>query len=204
MSPERSIEMWIGITLLVISFFFLHRPLRMAIFRFNLFRLRDRLFDMARDGKISFTDPAYTLLWDSINERIRYAKLLGFCELILVGFAKQFIKNVELRERGEKWRAEFTTAIGTLPGDVRESLQGIKAEMQEATLEYLLLGSTVFLLMVFPLGIVILCIEIFGSTRKVIKWLNTKCKPTWQLIEDTVSGRNSNHNLPRLNSRAHA
>lgn len=56
-----------------------------AILRSNLFKIRDEIFDMAADGRgLSFDDPAYQQIRQSINGMIRHACLFTWPRFLLL------------------------------------------------------------------------------------------------------------------------
>src|SRR6266513_245936 len=67
----------VSVLLLAVLYFWLYRDYRMDLFRHRLFRLRDELFDVARDGALSFDHPAYGLLRMTLNGFIRFGGRLG-------------------------------------------------------------------------------------------------------------------------------
>src|ERR1035438_863123 len=68
--------------LLIVVWFGFWSSVRIDSFRQNMFALRDELFDYASSGKISFSDPAYRLLRQSMNGFIRHAHRLTFFQIV--------------------------------------------------------------------------------------------------------------------------
>ena len=71
------------LVLLLVLVLKLWPSVRLDTFRQEMFAVRDELFDYAAAGKISFNDPAYRLLRQSMNGFIRYGHQLTFFRLCL-------------------------------------------------------------------------------------------------------------------------
>ena len=86
-------------------------------YRQPLFEQRDRLFEMAKSGQISFDDPAYRASREMINRLIRYAHLVSFPRFVghtLIGLVDQTAAN------------KFSRIIdGASSPEVRDSLSDI-------------------------------------------------------------------------------
>lgn len=75
-----------------------------ALARYNLFELRDELFDMAAEGKLDFKSPGYKACRQMINGFIRYAHDMSLMQM----FTTQLVAKI----RGQKistreWDAAF-------------------------------------------------------------------------------------------------
>ncbi|TGN02893.1 hypothetical protein [Leptospira dzoumogneensis] len=62
---------------------FLWKPLRLDILREELFNIRDSLFDLALDKKLSFEDQVYKELEIILNGTIRYAHRISFLSSLI-------------------------------------------------------------------------------------------------------------------------
>jgi hypothetical protein len=76
------VEIVVCLIFLLVLFLRLLPAYRLDSFRQNVFALRDELFDYAAAGNISFNDPAYRLLRQSMNGFIRYAHQLSLFRLV--------------------------------------------------------------------------------------------------------------------------
>lgn len=66
--------------------FYLWRDYRLDAFRDDLFALRDRMFQYAAKGNITFDNPAYLLLRNRMNILLRYAHEFTFTSFVVVTF----------------------------------------------------------------------------------------------------------------------
>lgn len=73
-----------GIAAIWWLFAWLYYDYRIDLFRFRLFLARDRLFDFAEKGKISFDDPAYLLTRRMINGSLRFAHRLTLTDIVIM------------------------------------------------------------------------------------------------------------------------
>lgn len=73
----------ISIAALVLIMLFPYNGFRIDRLRQQLFTVRDELFDEARAGHISFTDPAYKATRTVLNGMIRFAHRLSISRLFL-------------------------------------------------------------------------------------------------------------------------
>ncbi len=78
--------------LLFICFSWIPR-LRVAQFRQSMFELRDRMFDEAASGTLSFSDKAYIALRTTMNGMIRCADTVSIGQIVLLMLAKQLAKD---------------------------------------------------------------------------------------------------------------
>jgi hypothetical protein len=98
--------------------------------RQKLFEARDRVFDMAGNGRISFDDPRYVAIRHSMNILIRFTHELTWTRLLYINW---FIKRNDI----------------TVESQLEKAVGGIDDEDLKADIERELgrMGSTVFRLM---------------------------------------------------------
>lgn len=83
----------ISILFLLVLFLWLIPGYRVDLFRQQMFALRDELFDEARKGNISFSDPAYGMLRSSMNGFIQFGHRLNVWQVMLLNFIARNEKN---------------------------------------------------------------------------------------------------------------
>jgi len=135
---------------------------RLDAFRQRIFALRDELFDYAADGNVSFDEPAYRLLRQSMNGMIRYAHQITFFRVIMT------MVEVELMIHTPKsnWSEEWRRAVENIPDpDVRSRLQLFHSRSMQLFANRLVMGS------VFLLALVIVAFPFFALRSG---WLNLK------------------------------
>lgn len=81
----NAVAILIVIAFLIWFFYGPWKSLVIDIGRQNLFEIRDSLFLIAADGKISFEDPAYIAIRDRINGMIRFCESFSFLLLYFDG-----------------------------------------------------------------------------------------------------------------------
>jgi len=75
----------LGLLALCVLYFWLYREYRVEKFRFELYVIRDRLFDAARKGVISFDHPAYISMRKVINRIIRFGHRVKLLDVLVFG-----------------------------------------------------------------------------------------------------------------------
>ncbi len=104
----------VGVTFLVLFHLILWRRLCEDMFRFNLVKIRDYLFDMfTEDDRLSFNDPAYRSLRTYINIYIKHRHQMTFFLTLLVAL---------LTKDDNEFEDELMAHIRSLPEDVGKVL----------------------------------------------------------------------------------
>lgn len=73
----------LGIVFLFWFFFFAYRQYRLDVFRHHLFAARDRLFERAKAGDLSFDDRAYGMTRTMINGLLKSADTLSLATMLM-------------------------------------------------------------------------------------------------------------------------
>src|SRR6266576_646661 len=116
-----------------------YRDYRVDLFRQRLFELRDRVFDFARSGELSFDHPAYGILRSTINGFIRFGHRFGMFQIIL--FVSS-IRRRDFQDAGElQFHERWRNATTDLPDSTREKLNQFMLEMQLIVGDQLLFTS---------------------------------------------------------------
>jgi hypothetical protein len=151
-----------SIALIAVVLFKFWSDARLDAFRQRMFQLRDELFDYAADGSISFDDPAYRLLRQSMNGAIRYAHHLTFFRVCVTMIEIQLAVYVPKRD----WSQDWQLALKRLPSDdARNRLEAFHSRAMQLMVGRLVAGSPALL------GLVV------GSVPILILrmgWLNLK------------------------------
>lgn len=101
------VELTICLIFLILLFMKLVPIYRLDSFRQTMFKVRDELFDYAADGHISFNDPAYKLLRQSMNGYIRYAHQITFFRLCCTFFIWKYTEQARPFKWTEAWDKAF-------------------------------------------------------------------------------------------------
>src|SRR6185437_15030162 len=86
---EFAIQFTLALLLVWITIFVFWRNYRIDKFRDDLFALRNELFDYAAKGGISFDEPAYGILRNTMNGLLRYAERISFTHTLLVSVTQR-------------------------------------------------------------------------------------------------------------------
>ena len=128
---------------------FFSRPwqsLCISALRQQLFELRDRLFLLAADGRIEFTDPAYVCLRRYFDTYLRFAHHDRLSELVAASVAQSTTDTP---------RPQVIALIeGVVDVDTRQELRSILYQSIAVRVVYMLLRSPVVLLPVLAIAIV--------------------------------------------------
>ena len=125
-----------------------YRDYRVDLFRQRLFELRDRVFDFARSGELSFDHPAYGILRSTINGFIRFGHRFGMFQIIL--FVSS-IRRRDFQDAGElQFHERWRNATTDLPDSTREKLNQFMLEMQLIVGDQLLFTSPTLMITLVP------------------------------------------------------
>jgi hypothetical protein len=81
------------IAILMWLFDSLYCQLRVDLYRSELFRVRDDLFEAAERGEISFDSPAYRMTRQMLNGMIRFANEMSLCRMVLILITRKYWLN---------------------------------------------------------------------------------------------------------------
>lgn len=157
-----AIESTVMLILFAVLVFHLWPAQRLVTFRQRMFILRDELFDYAADGNISFSDPAYRLLRQSMNGFIRYGHQLTLFRIVV-----NTIRMKVVREEPEwVWYSKWEPALKNLKrDDVRDKLLEFHARSNNLAIDHLVFGSPVLLVLV----IVAMSLDLISSGWHSVK-----------------------------------
>jgi hypothetical protein len=107
---QAATAIYSSIVLLLIWFLvaFLWRDYRTQAFRQDLFRLRNMLFEYAKNGNVEFNSTTYRLFRTHVNALIRYAYHMTFASLVV----SQVVRKIR---RVEQSSPDLTVMIGADP-----------------------------------------------------------------------------------------
>jgi hypothetical protein len=134
--------------------FYCFRDYRIDSLRQRLFELRDELFDLAAQGQIEFTHPAYTSTRTLLNSVIRFAHRITVGRTLL---AMIFPIQTDSTPR-------FVSALNELPdGEIKRRIMLIQVRLAAALVYHLVTGFP--LLIIGPL-LFALHLTIRGAAKK--------------------------------------
>ncbi len=150
----------------VLIWFFAHpwQTFCMDVARHRHFELRNRLFMLAVNGHISFDDPLYRALREWLNNRIRWAHVNLFGDMIAMLIANGGAVP-KTRTLGDE--------INEIDNEgLRTQLQAIYAQAIQVQLRHMLVRSPLFwaFTVLYPIFLLIDLID--GSFQRLIRWLS--------------------------------
>jgi hypothetical protein len=142
----------ISTMLLVWQIFIVWPQYRVDVFRGKLFALRSELFLFAADGHISYSDPAYKAVRESMNAYIRFAHRLTIYHTILTAIGWKLAGDSF--DDGSVSRTE--AAIGALSPDVRKKIEEFRVRQADLVMMQIfrstILGNFIFTLFLLQYG----------------------------------------------------
>lgn len=147
----------------------------MNLTRQHLFELRDRLFDAARRGDISYDSTAYGMARVTINGMIRFCHELTFGRMLTIAIAAKFAGTPKFVL---DYQQNLDTALAELPLDQQKLVKATMHEMNVFVVMHLLRTSTLFIYLM--IGTVIAT-----TTRRITRSVLKKAtrSVTVQIIE---------------------
>ncbi len=154
----------ICIALIVLVLFRSWAESRLDVFRQRVFVVRDELWDYAAAGNISFEDPAYRLLRQSMNGIIRYAHQLTFFRVCVTVFRIELAIDSPKSTWSEDWQSALER---TRNDDTRKQLEEFHARAMQLVANRLIFGSP-FLLILVGLSVPLLMLRMGWQNVKAI------------------------------------
>ena len=134
-----SILLWsmnLGLTCFLV--FWCRRRYRVDALRNLLFVARDELFDLVLDGTLEFSDHAYVLLRQTINDMLRFSYKTNLVRPLLV---YHLCRDPAFEEGCDAHRREWENALLALPNDdVRNRIRAIHDGFLLEIVKYTALG----------------------------------------------------------------
>ncbi|HXP69290.1 MAG TPA: hypothetical protein VOA88_08405 [Candidatus Dormibacteraeota bacterium] len=157
MTPEMAISALkasLGLFLIWVFVFYFWKDYCLAVFRADIFTVRDELFMYAAKGNISFDDPAYKMLRHRMNVSLRYGHEFTLARFIL---GLTMLSNIGSPE-SELWEA----AIADSPPSARKMLTTYRHTFAYSILKFITLRS-------FFLYTLVLLFQAAGGFKRVVK-----------------------------------
>jgi hypothetical protein len=111
---------------------------------------RDRLFDMALDGRLAFDSEAYRAAFRILNDLLRFARTLTWQELVMATYYNQKVKL-----KAPDWREK----LAALPLDVRTDVEALLRECTATLTAMMALKSLFIGPITFVIAIGLVCIK---------------------------------------------
>lgn len=124
-----AIQSLISLSIILWLLFWALPAYRLDRYRQELFEVRDRLFDYAAAGNISFDDAAYGMLRSTINGFMRFAHRMSFCHLVFV----VILSPRDLKQSGRSYGARWEKNVKALAPEVRAQLNEFLNEVNLRT-----------------------------------------------------------------------
>ena len=134
----RALHLSIGLLLLWFLLFWCWRGYRIDAFRQRLFSLRDKLFDYAANGSVSFDEPAYMMLRNRINGMIRFADCIAFPRIVWTIVAVRVLPKPLVSKN--QWDQALNLVSSA---DVRGEMKRLHLRMLVLVVKHLVTGSPI-------------------------------------------------------------
>lgn len=166
MSPESFYYIAEGLFALALLVWFFARPWQafcLDASRHRYFELRDRLFLLAVEERISFSDPNYKALREWLNSRIRMAHRNVFGDLValIIACRGEIPKITTVGNELEKIEDET----------LRRELQSIYYQAIHIQIQHMTVRSPLILILAVLAPLVVLIELVDGSVRAILRWL---------------------------------
>ncbi len=165
MEPTRMVAgvilCWVMLSALYFFWFWLYQQYRIDKVRYELFKIRDELFDYATTGKISFNDPAYTMLRQTLNGMIRFAHRTNILTLFILHFVN--FKKPEIA-----FRKKFQEELKRLDRTNQETLSAYLWEMDECMVKHIIKSSLIVMSILAPLVAFLIVFKGLENLKKII------------------------------------
>ena len=163
----------ISLLALWVVYCWIYRDYRVDLFRQRLFELRDRVFDFARSGQLSFDHPAYGILRSTINGFIRFGHRFGVLQIVLF---VSIIRRRDFQDAGElQFHDRWRNAIADLPESTRDKLNHFMLDMQLIVGDQLLFTSPMLVITLVPVVVwAVLWVLLKTMREQVLARLRTR------------------------------
>jgi len=148
------------------ALYLLYRDYRVDRFRQSMFELRDRLFDEAAAGRLSFDHRAYGIMRTTMNGYIRFAHRLQLLSLLVFAIRSRGERFVVFGE--ETFDAALDKAAQDLHPDLRERLVSIKNQMHLQVVAHLIFSSLILTILCYAAALVLVVVFRIGKGMTVV------------------------------------
>jgi hypothetical protein len=139
-----------------------YRQFRIDLLRHRLFGVRGALFIAARDGRISFSNPAYGLTRQTINGMIRFAHQVSFWQLLFM-IATRRLWNIPAEQ--SRFSERFNQAKSDLTSDGKKVLDEVLNCAHGILIAHMAHTS----LLLFPFALLLtMAARVFGALNLVV------------------------------------
>lgn len=158
-----ALNTFVALAFLWMLLFWCYAQYRIDKFRQDMFALRDELFDEARSGRISFDDPAYKHLRDSINGFIKMGHRLSMFQMIA------FQVVAAKYSRRERKNSVWENLLARHDKEIRVFLDSFQSRMHLCVIDQVVLGSPLITLSIVVPAICLVATHAFSS--RLLKFL---------------------------------
>ena len=151
--------------------FWLYRVYRVDVFRQDMFELRDKLFDFAREGGISFDDPAYRGLRSMCNGYIRFGHRISISSAVIFSRTLHTDEREWLEAEANAFQRWWDDTVGNLDSHAHSTIESYKNQMETLVAKQLVFGSPVMVGTVIPA--VLLWVVVWFQVELVKHFWNT-------------------------------
>ena len=182
MSIINALPVFLGVITVLCGwwlFFIVQQDYWLDLTRQRLFLIRNKLYDAALEGRISFDDPAYTMTRTTLNGMLRFTHEVNIMYLISVFLAHKYVYK---GRRSTDYQNQFDDAIKNLSMENRKLILRTIAESHITILRHIMSTSPILWPILKPLSIIL---AVFNKTKKVRRMTmrGKKRKEPWSVID---------------------
>jgi hypothetical protein len=155
-----------GLLVLGLVCFWMYPAVRLDEFRQDLFSIRDELFDYAASGRISFSDPAYRLLRQSMNGFIRYAHQVTVFRIVMAFLVWKVTGTAQAND----WTRQWDCAVSAIPdSEIRSKLIEFHQRLNNHIADRVVSGSPILIALALICATALLFSRGWHSVREVYR-----------------------------------
>jgi hypothetical protein len=172
-----AIQFALALLFIWIAIFVFWRNYRIDKFRDELFALRNELFDYAAKGGVSFDEPAYGILRNTMNGLLRYAERISFMHTVLANTVQRLRPNPVYAKMFQMW----PLALNRLEEPQRDAIQRFNARLRSILIQHVVTSSPLPMLFVIVYAFVSFLYKLFHGVER--QDMESKLKPSMDIVE---------------------
>jgi hypothetical protein len=163
------IRLGIAVLLIWAFYFWVYRNFRSDHLRERLFEMRDGLFETTREMGISFDEPAYVMIRDSLNGLLRFAHRVS-----LFGLIGAYWGWKKYPRASSSFTVDLMKALNQIENqEYRQAILNTHARMLWTIYIHVVTGAPILFLYVATKIMVLVGVQVW---RKILQILHTKIK----------------------------
>ena len=165
-------------------YFMEYKPYRIARTRQDLFAIRDKLFEQAKEGVIPFDAKAYGITRTTLNGMIQFTHDLSFVRLVIIVITHKYSEDTNAVETYKK---EMDEAIRALPKPARRAILEARLYMHLTMLTHIVRSSIILMIIVEPLRIILQLLHKWQQVRQKYV-VGRRAQTRWSVVDAEANG----------------